>query len=203
MSKSTDVNADFGVGDDAVDTNLRANPTALETSQEIATRRAAELRAEREGGLRKRTLGGFTRKLDVHGEVPGYHLHIFNDKDNNIEDARQHGYEFVKSGELLGINGNTVSFNVALNEQVKFLVGVKGDGTPMYGHLMKIPQEIFEEDQREQQKVPDNIDRQLQNGMPPGLTSDELDSMKVNQNVPNRVLGAKSKLYTGVTPNGA
>lgn len=181
----------------------KAAPEALRNSREIAAERAAKLREEREGGLRKRTLGGFVRKLDVTGDVPGYHLHIHNDSGNNIEIARQHGYEFVQASELLGVNGNTVSYNTALNGNVKYLVGVKGDGEPMYGFLMKIPEEIWEEDQREGQKAPDNIDRLLQAGTPLGLSNDELEAMRVNASVPTKVVGAKSKLYTGVKPNGS
>jgi hypothetical protein len=83
----------------------------------------------------------------------GYHYRVFNDnwaaKPGNIEAAQAAGYEFVESN----------------NEKEKpKVVGTNENGTAIKGYLMRIPQEIYDEDQKVKQKVVDRIDEQISAG---------------------------------------
>lgn len=87
-------------------------------------------------------------------DLPGYHLHWFNDTPERIARAVQAGYEFVESGETslnqagLG-NDSTTSGNTDLGSRVSVVSGeVRGDGQAGRLVLMKIKQEWWEEDQK-------------------------------------------------------
>ena len=86
-------------------------------------------------------------------ENDGYHYRVFNDdwitRPGNIQNALAAGYEFVESDE---------------EKQKPKIIGTNDNGTPIKGYLMRIPQEIFDEDQKEKQKVVDKIDHQIKTG---------------------------------------
>ncbi len=83
----------------------------------------------------------------------GYHYRVFNDnwmtRPGNIQKAKAAGYEFVDSEE---------------ERQKPQIVGTNDNGTPITGYLMRIPQEIFDEDQKAKQKDVDRIDEQIKKG---------------------------------------
>lgn len=115
--------------------------------------------ADRERAPRKRIgFGGFRSKLDVPNQIPGYHLHIFNDEGNRIAEAQAAGYTFVRPSEV-GVQpkqGDDIS-----DERVSWLVGTDDGGRPIRGYLMKIEQEYWEEDYRESQKPVDEVEAVL------------------------------------------
>ena len=119
-------------------------------------------------GARRRKKGVFngTRgKLAIEGEIPGYHLHIMNDDRTRLQDATDNGYEFVSPDEIKGVSENVVSRNGDLGDsRVRFLVGSQENGQPMYGYLMKIRQDWFDEDQAELQAKNDKIDNAIRKG---------------------------------------
>lgn len=95
----------------------------------------------------------------------GWHLHIFNDTPGRVEEALKGGYEFVTSEEIGStVVNNVVSGNKALDDKVKFLVGVGEDGNGLYAYLMKTPTSDYEDDQALQQKRNDHIDNQIKSG---------------------------------------
>lgn len=124
-----------------------------------ASEKAAELRK-----TRRRPLNGLTEKLKVYGEVPGYHLHIANDDGNRLVEVQAAGYDFVSSTEITSVNGNLTSFNTDAGGRVRYVVGTDPQGEPMYGYLMKIPQELFEEDQLELEKRNQQVDLAIRSG---------------------------------------
>jgi hypothetical protein len=70
-------------------------------------------------------------------------------RPDNIERAKRAGYEFVRSD----------------NEKEKpQIVGTNDNGTPIRGFLMRIPKEIFDEDQAAKQKEVDKVDEQIRKG---------------------------------------
>lgn len=91
----------------------------------------------------------------------GYFYRVFNDnwstRPGNIQRALDAGYEFVHSEK---------------DREKPQVVGTNDNGTPITGHLMRIPQEVFEEDQREKQKVVDRVDDQIRKGSLQSGTND-------------------------------
>jgi len=100
---------------------------------------------------RKRgVFNGTSAKLRIDETIPGYHLHIINDDKNRIQEAQDNGYEFVSPKEIGNVSENVTSRNGDIGTQrVRFLVGSKERGEPMYGYLMKQRQEWYDEDQAE------------------------------------------------------
>lgn len=113
---------------------------------------------------RRNVFNGTTGKLKVHGELPGYHLHILNDIPGRIEEALSGGYEFVSPNEIGGVAENVTSRNTDLGDKVRFLVGTSVSGDPLYAYLMKIRQDWYEEDQTELQRANDRVDYAIRNG---------------------------------------
>lgn len=95
----------------------------------------------------RQRLDGRVEKLKVYGTVPGYHLHIFNEDGARLDEAQRSGYTFVKRKEIQNVGRDVASFNTDPGENVRFVVGKRDNGNPMYGYLMKIPEEIFQDDQ--------------------------------------------------------
>ncbi len=118
-------------------------------------------RTENERPGRDRQRGGFSGtklKLSVEKTIPGYHMHIFNDDGIRIQEALAIGWEFVAPNEVGKVSPHVTSRNVDLGDKVKYLVGKEEGGGPLYGYLMKIRQEWWEEDQAELQSRSDKID---------------------------------------------
>lgn len=89
-------------------------------------------------------------------DIPGYHMHWFRGEAGRIQRAMQAGYEFVDEGEvqvnnrLLGLDP-IKSGNTDMGTRVSQIAGgddidATGQATRLY--LMKIKQELWEEDQK-------------------------------------------------------
>lgn len=112
----------------------------------------------------RQPLDGRVEKLKVYGAIPGYHLHIFNDDGARLDEAQRHGYAFVKRTEIRNVGRDVASFNTDPGENVRFVVGKRDNGNVMYGYLMKIPEEIFQEDQQTQEAFNAGIDGAIRGG---------------------------------------
>lgn len=120
-----------------------------------------------DGAIRRKrgVFNGTSGKLKVDGTIPGYHLHIMNDDRNRVEDALSGGYEFVAPTEIEGVSENVTSRNGDIGDsRVRFLVGTKDKGEPMYAYLMKIRTEWYEEDQAELANRNNKIDAAIRVG---------------------------------------
>ena len=86
-------------------------------------------------------------------ENDGYQYRVVNDnwaaRPDNINRLKRRGYEFYEDKD-----GNRSS-------QV---VGTNDGGTPITGHLMRIPKVIYDEDQKAKQKDVDRVDEQIKRG---------------------------------------
>ena len=101
----------------------------------------------------KRTPLGVRRsKLTVQFPIPGYTLRWINDDKTRLHDAIQGSYEFVTEDEV-GMIGdiNITPGNQDLGRKVSKTVGTKDDHTPMIAYLMKIPTELYAQDQESHQ----------------------------------------------------
>ena len=107
---------------------------------------AESTKVERPRERKRGVFNGTQGKLQVNTEIPGFHLHIFNDTPGRIQNATENGYEFVHPSEVGGVMENVTSRNTDLGDKVRFLVGAGDKGEPMYAYLMKIKEEWWEED---------------------------------------------------------
>lgn len=104
-------------------------------------------------------------------DIPGYHLHWFNSDPGRIARAQLGGYEFVKDEEMevndRGIGGtSTRTGNTDMGSNVSIVAGKEMvNGQPARLILMKIRQELFEEDQLLQEKQHDRVRSALLGGI--------------------------------------
>jgi len=124
----------------------------------VAERETETVRSQAERP-RRTSFGAPKLSMAVTVEVPGYHLCWMND-DGMVEKALDSGYEFVTKGQTEIENGVSPS-NVDMNDKIKMKVGTFDSGAPLFGYLMKIKNEWFEEDQEaillENRKIEDAI----------------------------------------------
>ena len=140
-----------------------AQAKTIEQKREEALTRTANERPTRE---RVRNVFNATQaKLTVNKQIPGYHLHIFNDEPGRIQTAIDGGWEFVTPDEVGGVKDSVTSGNTDLGDKVRFLVGTSEKGDGLYAYLMKIKEEWWEEDQAEIQKRNDRVDDAIRGGV--------------------------------------
>ena len=113
---------------------------------------------------RRNVFNGTQTKLSVREQIPGYHLHVFTDTAQRIQEALDNGYEFVKATEVGGVGSNVVSNNGDLGDKIRYLVNPRSEGSEQFGYLMKIRQEWFDEDQRSLQEKNNQIDVSIRKG---------------------------------------
>lgn len=118
---------------------------------------------------RRNVFNGTEGKLKVSKQIPGYHLYIFNDEPGRIDSALESGYEFVHPDEIGHVGDNVVSRNTDITDKVRFLVGRSATGGPLYGYLMKIKQEWWDEDQAAIQDRNNKVDAAVKGGKAPGV----------------------------------
>jgi len=138
-----------GVSEIASSANVATGPTREEIERIRATRQRLDGRVE---------------KLKVYGTIPGYHLHIFNEDGARLDEAQRSGYTFVKRDEIQDVGRDVASFNTDPGENVRFVVGKRDNGNPMYGYLMKIPEEIFQDDQHALEAYNAGVDGAIRRG---------------------------------------
>ena len=120
----------------------------------------------------RNVFNGTQLKLSVNQTIPGYHLHVFTDQGQWIQEAIKGGYEFVSPAEVGGVSENVVSRNGDLGEErIRYLVNPRAEGSEQYGYLMKIREEWFLEDQKELQEKNNQIDRAIRKGKITGENS--------------------------------
>ena len=145
-------------------------PAAL-TLEEKKVKAEARLEAKQEPVVAvdqpQSAFNGTVGKLAVDFNIPGYHGYIFNDTPGRIQNALNSGYEFVTPDEVGGIGENVVSRNTDIGDKVRFLVGVD-NGQPLYGYLMKIKQEWWDNNQKALQRRNNMIDEAIRNPTPQG-----------------------------------
>lgn len=112
----------------------------------------------------RQRLDGRVEKLKIYGTIPGYHMHIFNEDGARLDEAQRSGYTFVKRGEIQDVGRDVTSYNTDPGENVRFVVGKRDNGNPMYGYLMKIPEEIFQDDQNALEAYNAGVDGAIRRG---------------------------------------
>ena len=113
------------------------------------------------GGL---PFNGTMKRLEVHGDLPGYRIQWANDDGNRIHTLIRYGFEFVRA-EDVSLNDRVVDANAAVDDKVKRPVGTHAGGAPMYAYLMKCPTELWNKYQAQMQERPDQFDAMVQQGL--------------------------------------
>ena len=140
-----------------------AQAKTIEQKREEALTRNANERTSRERV--RNVFNGTQAKLTVNNQIPGYHMHIFNDEPGRIQTAIDGGWEFVTPDEVGGVKDSVTSGNTDLGDKVRFLVGTSEKGDGLYAYLLKIKQEWYDEDQAEIQKRNDRVDDAIRGGV--------------------------------------
>lgn len=122
---------------------------------QTASEAAAAPIAEGEGDARRVTrgtripFGNFTQKL-AYADREGYRRYWFNDEPGRVHRAREAGYDHV--------------FDPIQKQNVQRIVGRNESGGPLLAFLMEIPQEWFEEDMAQYQKIVDEKEAAYKRG---------------------------------------
>ena len=140
-----------------------AQAKTIEQKREEALTRNANERTSRERV--RNVFNGTQAKLTVNNQIPGYHMHIFNDEPGRVQTAIDGGWEFVTPDEVGGVKDSVTSGNTDLGDKVRFLVGTSEKGDGLYAYLMKIKEEWWQEDQAEIQKRNDRVDDAIRGGV--------------------------------------
>ena len=92
-----------------------------------------------------RTPLGTRNRLTFKGLDENFHYHVINDKDGRLQRAQDGGYEFVESTEGLGDQMAAEASKMGKNVS-------KPVGHGVTGYLMRIPKELYDEDQKAKQR---------------------------------------------------
>lgn len=133
-----------------------ANPVAA------AVRRESDRAATTAPRERPKNFGGPRLKLDVIGEIPGYHLYWENDENGQIEQLLHEGFELVTPAEVK-MQSHIVA-DADLSDRVSRYVGQKADGSPLRAFLMKCHDDLWKERESYRYQDADAKDRQIREG---------------------------------------
>jgi hypothetical protein len=100
--------------------------------------------------------GGPKLKLQVFGDIPGYHLYWCNDEDAAIEQLLEEGFEFVTPDEVR--MKSALVADKDLDNRLSRYVGTKRDGSAMRAYLMKCTNDLWEQFQADTQAQADHWD---------------------------------------------
>jgi hypothetical protein len=139
-----------------------AKALTIEEKKERAINRTTNDRSTSERV--RSAFNGTKAKLTVNKQIPGYHLHIFNDEPGRIQTALAGGWEFVNPEEVGGVGERVTSVNTDLGDKVRYLVGADEKGDGAYAYLLKIKEEWWEEDQATLQERNDLVDDAIRSG---------------------------------------
>lgn len=119
--------------------------------QEVTT----QVTPERTRAKRK-PFGVKQSKFYVPNPQDGFHYRVINDEPGRLHQAQEGGYAYV--------NPKDVGLTEIKENKVRYIVGRQENGDVLYGYLMQIPREWYEEDQREKSKHLDQIDAAIRGG---------------------------------------
>jgi hypothetical protein len=101
-------------------------------------------------------------------QFPGFVTRWFNDQDDRIQRAEDAGYLFVNRTEVGQVGDKDVSNgktgNTDLNSKVSRVVGRTAQSQPIRAFLMKIPHELYNEDQAAKEEVNRRVDDAIRAG---------------------------------------
>ena len=121
-------------------------------------------RADREIQTRKRRPMSIPMRKLEFPERPGFHRHIINDVGGRLQQALDGGYTFVDKNDVQLNEVGVTPGNADLGSRVSTPVGTDEHGKAIFGYLMEIPQEWFDEDQKVIHDRNDQVDKAILGG---------------------------------------
>ena len=107
--------------------------------------------------VRRTAINGPRNVLTVKGQEPGYRYRIVNDTGDRIKEMEELGYELV-SDKNIKVGDKRVAVPTAEGSHIRSAVGTHPSGEPMYGYVMRIKDEWYQEDQQAKQKQVDELE---------------------------------------------
>jgi len=117
---------------------------------------------ERFDRSRRVPMGGPDMKLEVQDTDDAYVYRWFNDKGSRVQKAQMASYEFAE--DIAHVGTGAEDRNSDVGSHISQIVGTKEDGSPLRAYLMRIPRELYEEDQAAKQAPIDELEEQLFSG---------------------------------------
>jgi len=161
---------------------------------EIQTVNPANKLGKDKAELKRIPMSAPVQKLEV-GDIPGFHLHWMRNDPSRIAQAQRAGYTFVTPDEInvsnVSLGGTTaVSGNTDLGSMVSVVAGgeVNSNNQPVRLILMKLPQELWEQDQKAVENRNDRVAQALNGGSMGGEGAQDRTELNM------RYLGQRTKL---------
>jgi predicted SPOUT superfamily RNA methylase MTH1 len=104
---------------------------------------------------RRLPINGSRNRLTIKGMEPGYRYRIVNDMEDRVEELREFGYEIVMDKEV-SVGDRKVA--VPTSEGTPVRVSVGGG---MKGYVMRIKNELFEENRAAHDALVDSTEKQM------------------------------------------
>ena len=115
-------------------------------------------------------LGVTKLKLSYENQDPGYSYRVIHDKPHDpgrIQRALEGSWEFVDKktdNEHLG-DPDVSNEDAGLDTRITHVVGTDAAGQPMVGYLMRIPKDLYKEDQQAKMDEIDKVEESLYQGV--------------------------------------
>lgn len=138
--------------------------TAPVTPRDVAMSRAEQIRAER-AQRGSDVLNDTVMRLSVREHAldrGAWSYRFVNDDGDRIYQMQSRGYEITSDRA-----GMTKADNAAMGSEVSAYAGIGDDGKPMKSVLMRIPKEIYDDDQRAKARAIDATEASLKSGAVP------------------------------------
>lgn len=116
------------------------------SEQDSLKKRVAEIRAAR---AKLRGTSSNTRNVLAYKKIPGFRTRVVSDKSDRISQFKERGWEHVYGDETGG--ELTARDPQKVGAAVSKVVGSDKNGK-VTGYLMKIPEEIYDEDKKRKQE---------------------------------------------------
>ena len=154
--------------------------------QPVSTRVEARKRAQ---DLRKSRVSIEKQNLISIDQEPGWHYRRFNDSAGRIESYKKHGYEIVESKFNDGIHRSKDASQMGSS-------AAQDVGGGMKAYYMRIPQEIYDEDQKRKQRKISEREEQIAANSLQGAQDVRTKKSFRNYNVPGKGMISSSVSYS-------
>ena|SRR5690242_17979100 len=107
-------------------------------------------------------LGVARARLTVADKDPNYEYRWVKGSQERLAAAESGGYEFVTEAGKVGEGAK--DGNTDMGARVSQVVGTNTDGSPRRDYLMRIPKDLYREDQAAKQAQVDEVDKAIKRG---------------------------------------
>ena len=141
-------------------------------------------KASRSNRTQRVPVSGNRELLTVIGKDPYFHYRWVLDVDDageRIQRFKMAGYEFVNTHEIEGHGTRQVDRPNEEGSIVKKPTGTTPHGVPQYLYLMKIPYDLFEEDQQAKMQEIEERERDMMRAMDPNFDDGRYGGVSISK----------------------